>query len=132
MQINNARDLDLTVVAHRWVTLEADGAESVQEQGTGVGGQVPWLGSANPNPNPHPNPNPNPNPYQVGVAPEPSDVFWPNLELSRRDRVSWNVANGAILVVCGLTSAAALVVTTLAAEAYRQERSEEYLCTSAW
>ena len=125
---------------------------------------------------------------QVDVAPEPSDVFWPNLELSKRDRISWNVANGnpnpspnpnpnpnsnpnpdpdpdpdpdpnpnrdpnpdplllplyltltltlslaltltlgAILVVCGLTSAAALVATTFFAEAYKQERAG-YLST---
>lgn len=39
IQINNARDLALTVVAHRWVTVDADGRESVQEQGAGVGGQ---------------------------------------------------------------------------------------------
>jgi uncharacterized protein affecting Mg2+/Co2+ transport len=39
VQINNARDLELTVVAHRWVTVDADGRERVHEQGAGVGGQ---------------------------------------------------------------------------------------------
>ena len=63
----------------------------------------------------------------MDVAPEPSDVYWANLELSRRDRLRWNVANGAILVVCGLTSAAALVLTTFLAEAYKQERAAENL-----
>ena len=39
VQINNARDQELTVVAHRWVTVDANGKESVHEQGAGVGGQ---------------------------------------------------------------------------------------------
>ena len=60
--------------------------------------------SLTPDPDPNPNPTPTPNPnlpicrsvgpsgmrhLQVGVAPEPSDVFWDNLELSKRDRISW-------------------------------------------
>ena len=59
------------------------------------------------------------------VAPEPSDVFWANFELSKCDRISWKLANGMILVFLAATSAAALVAATFYTEAASSSHAVE-------
>ena len=81
---------------------------------------------------PHPHPNPNPHRDQGGgarirvrEAPEPSDVFWANLELSELERACWTLANTTILLLLASVSATALITAAFYADSAKQQLGRE-------
>ena len=81
---------------------------------------------------PHPHPNPNPHRDQGGgarirvrEAPEPSDVFWANLELSELERACWALANTTILLFLASVSATALITAAFYADSAKQQLGRE-------
>ena len=81
---------------------------------------------------PHPQPNPNPHRDQGGgarirvrEAPEPSDVFWANLELSELERACWTLANTTILLLLASVSATALITAAFYADSAKQQLGRE-------
>ena len=58
-------------------------------------------------------------------APEPSDVFWANLELSELERACWTLANTTILLLLASVSATALITAAFYADSAKQQLGRE-------
>ena len=66
------------------------------------------------------------NQLKVEVAPEPSDIFWENLEMTKESRLRWNVLNFTILTVLTVFSFFLLVSVSVAADAFKQQVQQTY------
>ena len=64
-----------------------------------------------------------PNKFKVQVAPDPSDIFWENLEMSTRTRSFWKLIGDLVLAFLVILSAMLLITTTFYSSTKKKEIS---------